>query len=297
MRLPIKINKTNWPDWLSCTRLAMPDPRPLCRPGPPLDRTIFSSALSSLMWGSTWKTTKSNRQPQSDALLIAALTDEALARPIQPLRLLEVGAANGTNAMDLLARLDAAHLTLERYFVTDANTRIACLERNGYTYFFDEDGRVTMAATDRLLIYANCHGAPNWLSTAVGRILKCAPTNWPKSAWRSTFQPELEAMANQDQRLALLRHDIRHCWPYGLVNGIKAANILNPSYHDQTELATAVRHLLVALTPGGRLLVVDNRPKECASLFRLETSGLRLEACLGPGADVTPVILKLAPMS
>ena len=70
-----------------------------------------------------------------------------------------------------------------------------------------------------------------------------------------------------------------------------AANILNRAYFSDEQIVAAVANLVDATTPGGRIVIVDNREVEASTIFRVHAGRVELEVSLNGGTDIESLVL------
>ncbi|WP_434043189.1 MULTISPECIES: hypothetical protein [Sorangium] len=282
MRIPLRLNRAGWPSLGLPRRICFPDPRDLLRPEQIAAPEVFSERVSILLLSGTRKTTRPGRHRQSDALLVKALGQQ---RPV----VLDVGASDGSTALDLLTTLGDAFAS---YFVTDRalSLRVRTDDR-GRAFFYDADGACVLAATPRLLFYPAAEGLrwlPRWASPWLQGGIPPYDPAYPEV---SLVQPRLQELARRDARVVLRTHDIFQPWDGPAPTVIKAANLLNRAYFSDDQLRQAMRNFWSALAPDGLLLVIDNRDIEKASLFARTEGGFRHIDSIHGGTEIRPLAL------
>ncbi|MGH7985488.1 MAG: hypothetical protein ACREQX_04285 [Candidatus Binataceae bacterium] len=275
MRLPIKLNKAGWPSAMARLSFAFDDPRPLAYEACTLSPHRFSSAVSTLQFGATFKTTFPGRQGYSNQLLLRLYRD---SKPV----ILDVGASDGSTSRDLIQVLEG---NFARYFVTDLNISARCgCDRRGAVYFQDANGVCVLRASQRLLAYSNVSGAPHPLRFIARRMIAGSRH---VGEWRNILliQPELLKMAERDTRITAIRYDMFTAWTGQPPNLIKVANLLNSKYFSDDQMKAALRVQCSQLAPNGRLLLVSEDDNiEKFSLFRKTSVRMLLEHTHAGGA-------------
>jgi SAM-dependent methyltransferase len=247
----------------------MDDPRPLAGDEPPKQRAAFTRLASAIKVGPTWKTSAPGRHRAADRAAVAALESP---RPV----VLDVGAADGVTSLELMERMG---MDFAQFFVTDRTLELLAARRGKMVFFYSSQGELLLAASPRLVAYADLAAADPLSRHLAGRMLRAAPrAGLARRVW--LVQPELRELARRDSRVALRAHDIFSPWPGPGIDLIKAANLLNPDYFSPAQLRRALGHLGRALNPGGLLLLADNEPgpagRLCFSLFRRGGDGLEM---------------------
>lgn len=261
------------------------DPRAICEPGssPP----FFEESITAIKIDRAWKSTKRNRHT-----LTAELIGELSARYQHP-SILEIGASCGTTSLDLLSRLGGAY---EQYFVTDIYFDIPYKTLHKATYFYHPlDKHCIMRVTDCCVAYEDIEDAFFPLGFIARRLFAQAPRCDPENPCRaSMLHPDLKRRVHSDPRIAVKEYDISDAWPYGNVDIIKVANVLNRDYFSDEQIKTAAANLSNAVKIGGHLIITDNKDVEKISVFaKTKASKLVLEKELNGGTDVSGIIKEL----
>ena len=279
MKFPIKPNGAGWLSAIS-RRLAitLEDPRLLANGLSALSPTRLSAIISVLKFGTTFKTTNSGRHEHSNRYLLE------LYGSTQP-SILDIGASDGSTALYLLQTLRGS---FRRYFVTDLNLSVRCGEDGrGVVYFADQTDQCVLRVSKRWLAYTDIGGAWFPLGPLARRLLaqSAAVTDWREVL---LVQPELLELSERDPRIVVTTYDMFVPWTRERPDLIKIANVLNPSYFSDLQLAQALRVQCSNLAPGGRLLIADNRDHlEKFTVFHKTPAGMRLEYTHAGGADAS----------
>lgn len=275
MRFPVKLNRGGWPQALTRYLPSAADVRVLCQAR--VEAGAFTDSVSSLKFGTTFKTTGRARFPNTITALAAL--DFAF-----PPAILDVGASDGSTSLDIMRAVP-----FSRYFVTDRNIEIRAMHRDESTWFFDADDSCIMAVSDRWVSYPDFDGAWFPFGGMARRLFAGAPAlDW--SAQRiQLISPALRALV--DDRIAIRRHDIFEPWAEPSVGLVIAANILNRAYFSDEQIVAAVANLVDATTPGGRIVIVDNREVEASTIFRVHAGRVELEVSLNGGTDIESLVL------
>ena len=274
MRTPIKLNNSFWPVILTRYLPSSDDPSVL------LDEDIsgddFSQAVSVFKFGTTFKTTKGNRFPR---------TVEALASldwPSPP-TILDVGASDGLASLHV-----AQNLVFKKYFITDLNTEVLLGTRDGRSCFYNSDRECILIVTKMFVIYSDFEDAIlpfNIIAKSVLSHSRDAPEQLKKI---ELVNPEILKLKGD---IEFTRYDIFERWPGEKVDLIIAANIINRCYFPDSQILRSVRNLASALRIGGRLVVVDNREIEKATIFRFMDRKTVPEVDIHGGTEIRDLIL------
>jgi hypothetical protein len=285
MRLPIRLNRSGWPNFIGGLFLSYDDPRPLAGDVGALSREAFSVAVSRLQFGITFKTTYADRHKQSNCFLLETYRGST---PV----VLDVGASDGTTSLDLIRTLGKS---FSRYFVTDLNQVVRCgRDDRGVVYFADQSGKCILRASKRLLVYADATGASMPLRLLSARLLaEFRHVN----AWHDVevIQPDLLRLASVDQRIVIKRYDMFTPWADTKPDVVKIACLLTREYFSDAQIREALRVQCANVAPGGRLLLVSEEDdgRESFSVFRKEAAGMVLEHTHAGGAKATAHVLSL----
>ncbi len=288
MRLPIKLNRAGWPEFFCSSRFAFDDPRPLATgEASRLAPASFSSAVSSLQFGVTFKTTRPGRQSHSNRLISELYRD---AKPV----ILDVGASDAITSLDLIRALGA---DLGQYFITDLNLVTRCgFGPRGTVYFLDRHQTCVLRASRHFLVYADVDGALRPLACLARLLL----SGWRKAVnWRDVLlvQPALVSLAGRDSRISIMSYDLFEPWSGPRPDLIKIANLLNSRYFTDAQMKEALRIQCANLGPNGRLLLVsEDHDVEKFSLFRKTAAGMQLEYDHAGGAKAAPHVPAPAPV-
>jgi hypothetical protein len=294
-RFPIRLNRSHLPSSLFFLPVSV-DPRPLLM-GSSLNRDEFARCVSAIRIGGTWKTTQSIRHLLSDTVLAS------LTRP--ETTILDVGASDGTTSLELIDRLGK---NFRHYFVTDAYSYIYVLTTGGITWVYDAEGVCLLRVTDQFVIYGDYSGAIFPLRQIARTVMARAPSlhgNKPTRLY--LFQPTLVERAITDPRITLSDWNILTPWPFEPVDLIKCANVLNLSYFSADQIKLAKNNLAQAITPPGRLMVVENRSRrdwyskislskpinkqEQWTLFARTPTGFSIERSGEYGCDIADLLI------
>jgi hypothetical protein len=238
----------------------------------------LSAIISVLKFGTTFKTTNPGRHEHSNRYLLE------LYRSTQP-SILDIGASDGSTALDLVQTLRDG---FRQYFATDLNLSVRCGEDGrGVVYFADHTDQCVLRVSKRWLVYADVSGAWFPLGPLARRLLtrSAGVTDWREVL---LIQPELLELSHRDPRIVVTKYDMFVPWTRERPDLIKIANVLNPSYFSDLQLAKALRVQCSNLAPSGRLLIADNRDHlEKFSVFCKTAAGMRLEYTHAGGADAS----------
>lgn len=275
MRFPLKLNRSAWPEAMARILPSAADARVLVADR--VEISAFTEAMSSLKFGTTFKTTSRARFP---------LTVQALAALEfrMPPRILDVGASDGTTSLDIMHGVE-----FSKYYVTDRNTEVFVQRRGDITWFFDEYGTCIMAISDRWIAYPDCDGAWPPFDVWARRLFASAPAHEGDAQCVTLVSPVLRQV--RDDRVEICRHDIFELWPGAKVDLVIAANILNRAYFQDASISKAIRNLIDATTEGGRIAIVDSRESERVTIFRVSGSRARIEISLNGGTDIEALVL------
>ncbi len=282
MRLPIKLNRAGWPQPFAHLRFAFDDPRPVASgEALKLSPSAFSSAISSLQFGVTFKTTRPGRQAHSNRLISELY---AGSKPV----ILDVGASDASTSLDLIHSLGT---NFDQYFVTDLNLSARCgFGRRGTVYFLDRHGTCVLRASRQFLVYSDVQGA--WFP--FGYIARALLSGSEKLRnWHEVMlvQPELISVARQDSRITIMPYDLFEPWTGRRPDLIKIANLLNTKYFTGAQMRKGLQVQCSNLGINGRLLLVsEDDDVEKFSLFRKTSAGMLLEYTHAGGAKAAPYV-------
>jgi len=278
MRFPVKINRGYWPSQLCKVLPAANDVLQLVFKKH--DQAAFSDGVCALKIDGVFKTTKSARYPT----MIEALRTLSFSEP--PV-ILDVAASDGSAAVATLENLDYSH-----YYITDRNIVIYWTASQGMFFFYEPSGNCFMAASKKMVYYADTAGAL-W---PLGQLASHKISKAPKFIKDECDELVLlnPAVNTADTRITVQQHDLFTPWSGKKPSLIIAANILNFNYFDAPTLRRAIKGLVDTLDGDGYLAIVDNRPGEHGSLFSLAGTQLALEKSINGGALTESLTLELA---
>lgn len=283
MRMPIKLNRSGWPNWLTNFVPAMDDPRDLCIYELISNPEEFSKKVSVFKLDSTFKTTNPNRHPLSNNLIYRTFLKSI---PV----MLDIGASDGSTSIDLIRTLGTG---FKKYFVTDLNLTVYFIQTAyGNVYFYNLYKKCFLYVTKYFLIYADTKNAIPIFNYIAESVVKKAPfCNIFQDI--SLIQPELRNLAKTDPRIEIKRFNMFEVWDGPKPDLIKVANVLNRSYFSDEEIIKALTNFYLTLRPGGRLLIIDNRNTENASLFVRSEYKFVLESSINNGVEISSLVLSL----
>jgi CheR methyltransferase, SAM binding domain len=277
MRFPVKFNRSNWPEWITKNLPSAADPRVLCRE--PVDELLFSNAVSTFKFGSTFKSTQKARFP----ITIAELSSLAgQSRPV----ILDVGASDGITSLDVMKSI-----SFSKYFVTDLHIEIAYQVVGDITWFYDENGTCILRVTDKWVIYPDVDGAIFPFDRISQFIFARAPELESEAPRNKLINPALKAQINPD--VIIERHNILETWPHEKADLIIAGNILNQVYFTASEIEQALKKLLEALNENGFLVIIDNRPNEMATIFQFNDNRVKIIKKINGGTEIENLALNI----
>jgi len=245
----------------------------------------------------TYKTTGHGRLHALDAWL-------AQRMPASAARLLDVAVSSGVTTVDLIETLRAHGHTPH---VTACDLCITAYIRDaapGLEVLLDSKGRVLQLSTPALV-----KGRPHDPQGSFARAMLAKAfraTEWfcgdgeglPKKTDRPVQLISRKLLAQSDVEVA--EHDLFEARPEwsGRFDVIRAANILNKDYFDDTQLLHLAHQLGGYLREGGRLLVArtDEANVTTASLFTRPTDGkFALVDRYGAGSLIESLLLSGRP--
>lgn len=284
MRRPVRLNRALWPALMDRLERGIPDPRRL------LDPTLGAGALTAILQrmkiGTTYKTTRYDRFPETTRLLAR------LAFPAPPV-VLDVGASDGSTALAVMRRL-----AFRRYYVTDMHIRAEARLTGHGMFLCDGEHRPWLYVNRGFVVFNDPAGA-RWPFGAIAtRVFANFDTaRWPERRDIFMVNPELAAL--RSPRVRIERYNVFDAWAHEPADLVVAANLLNRAYFPDTRLRAALANLRAALRDGGVLAVIENRgdgtgAREQASLFRRRGDRLSAEARVGAGSDIHDLVGSLA---
>jgi hypothetical protein len=271
--MPIKLNRSYWTSALTRLLPSAEDPRVLFERG--IDQQTFTNAISAFKFKTTQKTTEKDRFP-----LTIRVMKELNLKDIE--NVLDVGASDGITSVDVMEALSP-----KKYYVTDLNVYAFYRILGDRVYFFDEDGKCVLIVTDRLVVYADHEGAIFPFNVLAAAYFESQPSATQPMASIELINPSLQDRSNE---IVIQKYDIFSPWPHEKVAMVLAANILNRVYFSDGKLLAAIRNLVRALNQMGRLVIIDNRQVESATVFQLRADKLVVERQVNGGTEIEALI-------
>ncbi len=281
MKLPIKLNRDGWPRWVGhlLGRHAKRDPRLLAEPERGDEDGDVSAAISAFKFGDTFKTTRPGRHLRSDRLLLDRADPDSTV-------ILDIGASDGSTSLDLVRCLGAS---FRRYYVTDHNLDVSYVADGGGVSFFDTSGRCILIAGPRFVSYPEESRLVQRLhADRIGRAKK----RLDGAVSVPLIHPSLSDLTTADDRVVIRQYDMFDPWDGEPITVVKVGNVLNRAYFTASQIQAVLDNLLNMLPEGGLLLLVENRPGEQAGLFRRDGGRFVTEAAVGPGVEITDLVLE-----
>jgi hypothetical protein len=242
-----------------------------------MDEKTFTNAISTFKFGTTFKSTQKTRFPLT-ILEIASLQYEK--RPV----VVDLGASDGSTSLDLMQAIP-----FEKYYVTDLNIEVFYEVSGDATWFYDEKGTCILKVTDKWVVYPEIGGAI-FPFDRISRSLFAHAPKWESDAARiMLINPVLQA--RKEINIFIEKHNILEIWPHGKADLIIAANILNRSYFTTSEIKQALKNMLAALDVSGRIVIIDNRPREKATIFQFVAGNVSVEKRVNGGTEIENLAL------
>ena len=243
MRAPIRPVRGRWPRWVETRtqRFLREDPRAILDDDVEPER--FRLAMSSLHVGDTIKITKSDRHPQSDALLTEHLD-------LTNSTILDIGASDGSTSIDLIRRVG----TFDRYIIADLYLNVTAVPVGRLMVFRDQSGTDILVAGARWLAWP----ALSPIVKILCRPVTSAARRSPRAREVLLLNPAVRDLLANDERVTSGVHDIFTRWTGPRPDVIKVANVLRRLYFSDERIAQALGVLLDNLVEGGHLLIIDN---------------------------------------
>jgi hypothetical protein len=176
----------------------------------------------------------------------------------------------------------------ERYIVSDAHMTVFSSKRGSRTYYYAADRRCILIATEAWIVYQSTDEAFAPLGSIARALHSSAPELGADSQEITLINPALKA--EMTAAVSTCEYDILQQWSRGKVDLVIAANILNRSYFSEDELIRAARNLVQALRGAGRLVVIENRDTEKATIFRVVVGDASVEHRLNGGSEIEHLI-------
>lgn len=288
MRVPFRLNRAGWPAVPLPRRICLPDPRNLLSAERIAAPEVFATQSSIFVLHGTTRTTRPGRHRQGDALLARAL------RGTSPV-VLDVGAADGSTSLDLIAALGGRFAA---YYVTDRTLSLrARTDDLGRAFLYDaEDGSCVLVATPRWVVYPAVEVRAPWLRRVLPWLHGVIPPYDPAYPEVSLIQPRLREVARRDTRVIVRAYNVFEPWDGPTPTVVKIANLLNRTFFSDARIRQATLNLFRALPRGGLLLVIDNRqvdgrPVEKVSLFERGEDRFQHVESLNGGTEILDLVL------
>ena len=295
MRAPLKLNRAFWPRALTALLPSAADPRVLSDTR--ITEREFTDAVSTLRFGKTYKTTRKSRFPRTIGYLSSLRFETA---PI----ILDVGASDGIASLDVMTAVRHA-----RYYVTDAHVSVFACARGETRYFYSANGECILVSDPAWIVYPDVEGAIPPFGAIARRFFRRVLSLGPAAESIPLINPRLRTMPRGVLRIE--QYDVLDPWPHEKADIVIAANILNRGYFSSASLSRALDNLVAALADGGRLALIENRPREAhgtdpaqpesadeveqATIFRSCDGRLEIEHRIGAGSEIEALAGARAP--
>ena len=279
MKRPVRLNRDSlrkaWPG----LRRGCPDPRGLLNAD--IGAREATEIIAKIKIGGVFKTTRSNRFPQTTRLL----ADSQFSTP--PV-ILDVGASDGSTSLGLIEAMN-----FSRYYVTDRHIdAYACPTSRG-AFICDAEYNPFMYVNNLFVVYNDTNGSVWPLSSIVRRLF----SDFDKAKFREMRRINLMnpvLLSRIGDGVHLQRYDIFEPWRFEKVDLVIAANILNRSYFSDARLIAALQNLRGAMKDSGRLALIENRSAEQSNIFRLHNGRFIVENEVGRGSDIKSLVTSLS---
>ena len=185
-RVPVRLTKEGWPAGLQRSklgRLFVHDPTVIADPA--VGWEPFTRAMFNLHVGGTAKITWPGRQTDADQMLVDHVD-------LDGARIVEMGASDGSPAVDLIARLGDR---FKSYVITDRFVRLTATRHAGWVWLW-RDGECILAGNGRLTVWPD-------QSPALGRLMRRTMAAAEKRTHDEVLMlnPNARAILDQDDRV------------------------------------------------------------------------------------------------
>lgn len=261
----------------------------------------------------TGKTTWEGRFADLDTWLCERLLT---AYPEQ-LRILDIGASDGTTSLELFGKL-SAHRNLT-YLSSDLNRDIWVSAGSLWQDVIDDDGKLIQTTLGPLVVpitdgahinpllllnravFLYCNAFRKDMRHRIAEAETNATTS--QSAARfSLLAPKVQDLAANDSRFRFQKLDVFEIGGPARFEFVRAMNVLNLNKDgfgfSRSQIAQAAAGIAAALVDGGRLLLGRSRPvgagfEQHATLFLRSGTRLEVEARYGDGSEAEDVLLSI----
>jgi hypothetical protein len=219
----------------------------------------FSRILQNLRLRGIWKWTGPRRLRRMDRLL----SDYASARALKSLRMLDLGASDGSTTLDTVEYLQQNTGISVQPTILDLDTRLLAIRRGSFLLYATPSGRPVLARRGKLaLCLEPMEGIEgllfNRLAAALAR--RCArglePADLAGAGVISLLNPAAARCPFIDVREGNL-FEAEPEW-FGRFDAVRASNVLNFSYFTAARIGEALGLAHRYLKEGGALLVSRN---------------------------------------
>ena len=206
----------------------------------------------------TFKTTYANRLPDVDAALCDLLAADV--PPSAPVRLLDVGVSSGMTTRELLEAMEARGLARKAVAV-DISVNAYLRRVFGVAdVLCDPDGHVLQLALPGAVAKGRPHDTATPARAGLQRLFELAESviGGAEGARRGTPVQLISPRLTQRSDVTVVEHDLtrhRPAWD-GAFDVVRAANILNHDYFDESTLTRMIAYLRGYLRPGGIMVIV-----------------------------------------
>lgn len=250
-KVPIRLTVEGWPAALQCGRLRhlfVHDPAAIADPD--ADWEAFTRAMFHMNVGGTAKITWPGRQADADRMLMEHVNTTGA-------RIVEMGASDGTTAVDLIATLGDRFAS---YAITDRWIYVT-VTRHAGAWWVWRDGRCILVSNGRIIAWPE-------QSSTIGRLLRPLASAAARRAHREVvmLNPTTRALIDADPRVTWMEHDVFTPLPEP-VDVIKVGNLLRRVYFTDDQIETALRAVHSSLVIGGHLLIADHLTEAAAGLY------------------------------
>lgn len=243
MRLPVRLLRGRWPNWLEsrAARFFWPDPKALLAADP--DPELFRTIMSQVYIGGTIKITGANRHPEADDLLVQYV--DVAGKSIA-----DIGASDGSTSLDLIDKL----LGFASFTIADLHLSIKAVKVGRRWAFFDDAGTCVMISGRRTVAWPDQSA---WVGYVYSPTIRRGARS-SESREVLLINPAVRRRMADDPRISTAVHDVFTEWPDPKPDVIKVANLLRRLYFSDEQLIGGLRALTASVPEAGHLLIVDN---------------------------------------
>ncbi|WP_208505488.1 hypothetical protein [Roseivirga sp. E12] len=242
-----------------------------------------STAISTLKFGDTFKTTSAGRHSEANNFVKQYLKDTSKRADI-----LDLGASNGVTSLDLIELLGDC---LDRYYVTDLNLKVWMTRHENWLIFFDSFNKPILKASKYFVVYNDPMDSSSFITSRIRKTFESINSRNLTKEEILLIDPRLEKLSRSNDKISFSEHNIFDFWDKSTPNVVKVSNILNRAYFSDDLIKSAIQQIKNYVEDGALIVFSRNdAAMEKVSTFIKKGKSLIAHESLNGGVEIVDLI-------